>query len=334
MVSKARQLAYNSGSMTKTDSQPQDATRPLLDFHPDSFYSLPVHLRMLNDTARTLAWQKAIENTITPDDIVLDIGTGNGILAATAARCGAKHVYAVEYTEFIEVARSVFKKNGLEDKITLIRGSSLDIDLPQKATVLVSEIIGNDPFDEGIIHTFNDAKERLLTPDAQIIPQGLQVFAYAAEMPAAKYGQYHVSKETLEHWHKLYHIDFSPFLELGYADESLGIMLTNEDAQALRFLSSPIALSQVDFRKAIQSVEAVAQEFTIERAGLLNAVLLYFDVDVGGGVKLSIDPNTIAPSNSWNFPLHLSTPRQVQRGDKLTLHYALQQLTSRVKVLP
>jgi len=51
---------------------------------------------MLNDRQRTRSYQQAIREIVTPDDIVVDIGTGTGVPAATAAMAGTKDVYAIE----------------------------------------------------------------------------------------------------------------------------------------------------------------------------------------------------------------------------------------------
>ena len=199
----------------------KDSEKQRFGYHSGQFDSFPVHLRMLNDTERTHRFQKAIREKVTENDVVLDIGTGNGILAATAAMCGAKKVYAIERTEFIEVARAVFKANGLDDKITLIKGNSLKIELPEKATVLVSEIIGNDAFDEGILSTFSDAKKRLLTPNAKIIPATLSVYVIPMEFEQKLIKSRIVNNDDFSSWKKEYGIDFSPFSSFIWLQSSL-----------------------------------------------------------------------------------------------------------------
>ncbi len=47
------------------------------------------------------------------DKIVLDIGSGTGVLSIFAAKAGAKHVYAVEYTNIAKFSESIIKKNNL-----------------------------------------------------------------------------------------------------------------------------------------------------------------------------------------------------------------------------
>ncbi len=60
----------------------------------------------------------------------MDIGCGTGILSIFAARAGAKHVYAIEYAEIALFAQEIIKRNGLSDKITVIKGKMEEIVLP------------------------------------------------------------------------------------------------------------------------------------------------------------------------------------------------------------
>jgi hypothetical protein len=122
------------------------------------------HIRMLEDAPRTAGFIRAIEAKVRPGDTVVDIGTGTGILAMAAARSGAKHVYAIEAGAIAGHAERVIAANGLADRISVLRGWSSTVSLPQRADVLVTETIGSDPLDERILETVADARRRLLTP--------------------------------------------------------------------------------------------------------------------------------------------------------------------------
>ena len=104
------------------------------DYYYGSYSSYHIHEEMLKDSVRTRAYQRAIEDN--PHDfegkVVLDIGCGTGILSIFAARAGAKHVYAIENAEIALFAAEIIKKNGFEDKITVIKGKMEEVTLPVK----------------------------------------------------------------------------------------------------------------------------------------------------------------------------------------------------------
>lgn len=71
---------------------------------------------MLSDHHRMKAYYNAImgNKDVFRDKVVMDVGSGSGILAVWAAQAGARRVYAVEYTDMANHARSVVKANGLD----------------------------------------------------------------------------------------------------------------------------------------------------------------------------------------------------------------------------
>ena len=72
--------------------------------------------QMLSDDLRMQQYRDAIFENANhfKDKVVLDVGTGSGILAIWAAQAGASRVYAVEATDIALQARKVVKANQQE----------------------------------------------------------------------------------------------------------------------------------------------------------------------------------------------------------------------------
>lgn len=70
---------------------------------------------MLEDHKRTGAYHQAILHNRHCFDgkVVLDVGTGSGILAIFAAQAGARKVYAVEATDMAKVAKRLVDSNNV-----------------------------------------------------------------------------------------------------------------------------------------------------------------------------------------------------------------------------
>ena len=67
------------------------------------------HQSMLADEARMRGYLRAILKVVEPGDVVLDIGSGTGILAYFACLAGARLVYAVNDTSshWVHLARGI-----------------------------------------------------------------------------------------------------------------------------------------------------------------------------------------------------------------------------------
>ena len=93
----------------------------------------------------------------------MDIGAGTGILSIFAAKAGAKHVYAIEYAEIAIFAKEIIKQNGLEDKITVIKGKMEEIELPvDKVDMIISEWMGYFLLYESMLDTVLFARDNYL----------------------------------------------------------------------------------------------------------------------------------------------------------------------------
>ena len=151
------------------------------------------YLDMLNDAPRNEAFAAALA-TAAPGRRVLDIGTGTGLLALLAAKAGAASVVACDvFPPMAANAAANAARNGCGERVRVLlkRSSELSCghggaDLPERADVLVFEVLDSELLGEGVLPTLRDAKQRLLQPGAAVIPARATVFAALVECDALR----------------------------------------------------------------------------------------------------------------------------------------------------
>jgi tetratricopeptide (TPR) repeat protein len=146
------------------------------------------HFHMLADTARNAAFDTAIKRVVKPGDLVLDIGTGSGLLAMMAARAGAAKVVACEATRSIaDTAKTIVELNGYADKIDVygMHSGLLKVgkQLPTRANVIVTEILDAALLGEGMLPSIRAALYSLATPDAIVVPAAATACAQLVHIP-------------------------------------------------------------------------------------------------------------------------------------------------------
>src|SRR5262249_35906114 len=107
------------------------------EFVKDESVNYYYYQMLIKRRQRVRAFQSALRSCVRSGDVVEEIGTGLGTYSFFAAQAGARRVYAIEKERVIQVALELAARNGLEDKITFLRGDSTEIVLPEKADVLV-----------------------------------------------------------------------------------------------------------------------------------------------------------------------------------------------------
>lgn len=283
-----------------------------------------IHIQMLNDRRRTGAYLQALQESVKPGDVVLDLGTGSGILGVAAAQAGAGTVYAIEASGIAEVAGQVFKANGCDKKIHLLQGWSTQVDLPERVDLLVSELIGNDPLHERVLEMMIDGRKRFLKAGGKLIPARIRVYALPVSLPEEIYQQYIFTKPMLEEWGEWYQIDFSPLLDARAAG-SLGVGFDPRQARTWGALSDEVLLTSIDFSTLETSYVDIRKEICLTNTGLLNAVLVYFELDLAEGVQLSTRPSDVLDDNHWSIMAWLlNDTLHVREKERVILQYAYQ----------
>lgn len=274
------------------------ARRVGISREPRSYSGSKVHVGMLNDRVRTRAFLDAISDAVQPGDVVIDLGSGTGILAIHAARAGAARVFAIEASSIADVTAQSVRTNHVSDRITIVRGWSKAVELPEKADVLVSELIGNDPFDEDFIAVISDARDRFLKPGGKILPSRLTAFAQPFEIPGQQIDRLTFTAANSSAWEQWYGVKFADFARV--AVDTPHFVLTNPgEVEGWKALAEPIALLEFSPSESAPPDGTFERLLTFTESGLCNGLLLYFEAELGPGVRLTTRPGKVAASNHW-----------------------------------
>jgi SAM-dependent methyltransferase len=265
---------------------------------------LDYHLSMLLDTARINSYRRAIEASVKPGDVVVDIGCGTGVLTFMACEAGAKKVYAIEGGPVIEAARELAINNGFADRIEFLSGWSIDVGIPEPADVLITETIGNAGLDEGIIAWTVDARQRLLRPGAVLLPQRLRLWVAAAE-----------SFEG----HALVSDWLAPELPYNYvaAHRRATRTLWFTDITPSHLLGQPELAADVDLTTALNETITSSGQLRVDRYGTLHGLACWFDSLLCAGVTVDNSPPREGSSWSQGF-MPLAEPMAVSAGDQFS----------------
>ena len=294
------------------------------EFTPDvhSFFGTPFgHISMLNDRQRTAGFVRAIQEVVQPGDVVVDIGTGTGVLAVAAARAGAAHVYAIEAGATADVAQAIFALNEVSERITLLRGWSTQMELPQRADVLVGELIGSDPFVERILPVLQDARQRFLKSQGRFLPASMKVLGLPVTIPSDQLAAHIVQPEALASWHKWYGIDFTPLMRLLPPATKPLRQVKSHPAAAWPILSAPLLLAEIHFATFQDTAAERVVTATVTQAGQLNGLAICFELQLGTHV-LSTHPRLVEACSNWATPVwYFGSTRTVQPGETLMIQY-------------
>src|SRR5215218_96635 len=146
-------------------------------------YSLHFYGQMLADAPRMDAYAAALRDTVKPDSVVMDLGSGPGVFALLACKLGARRVYAVEPENAIGLAREAAAANGCADRIEFFENLSTEITLPEPATIIVSDLRGVLPWFQQHLPSIIDARRRLLACGGVLIPRRDILWAAVVEAP-------------------------------------------------------------------------------------------------------------------------------------------------------
>jgi type I protein arginine methyltransferase len=144
------------------------------------------HALLLGDELRMRAYAQAIRDVVEPGMVVLDLGTGTGVLARWALEAGARRVYGIERdAALLDRTASDLATAGFATRFVPVAGLSHRVQLPERVDLIVSEILGNLVDNEGFTGILADAVTRFLAPHGRRLPWRAQRYLAPVEAPRA-----------------------------------------------------------------------------------------------------------------------------------------------------
>jgi predicted RNA methylase len=130
----------------------------------------------LFDVARTRMWKEAIEDVVSPGDVVIDAGSGTGILGVFAALSGAEKVYCIElHPRFVRLIEHLAARNEVDDVIEVIHGDASKWEPPEEVDVIICELLCTGQFFEPQVQVVNHLR-KWLKPSGEVIPRKVRSF--------------------------------------------------------------------------------------------------------------------------------------------------------------
>jgi precorrin-6B methylase 2 len=254
---------------------------------------LDEHRLYLQDAPRVRAFERGLASAVRPGDVVVDLGCGTGILGLLACRAGAARVYAIDEGGMAEVALALAAANGFSDRITIVRGHSHDISLPERADVVVGDQIGQFGFEAGVLDYFADARRRFLKPEGRFVPRAVSLW-----MAPIECGE--VWEEAAFWGTRPHGFDTRPAQEISL---NSGHALRVEPDHQLGPGHRATTLTLGDDHRCF----SFAMDLPIERAGTFHGLAGWFTADMHGDASMS---------NAPGDPLRINRRNQVFLVDR------------------
>jgi hypothetical protein len=85
----------------------------------------------------------------------------------------------------VPVIRALARENGVEDRVEVLQADARRVSLPRAFDVVVSEMVGNEAFEEGLVPVLARARDRFLRHGGALVPEQVALAAAPVEPPVA-----------------------------------------------------------------------------------------------------------------------------------------------------
>ncbi|MFM8311826.1 MAG: methyltransferase domain-containing protein [Ilumatobacteraceae bacterium] len=280
-----------------------------------NFAGLEEHEEMLSDAVRVQAYHQGIHRNVRPGDVVVDLGTGTGLLAFMASRAGAKKVYAVEHSDFIDIAREIGHHNGFTN-IEFVKANSREFTPPEPVDVVLHEQMGDELFNENMVENLLDVRDRFLRPHGRILPSRFRLFIEPVTL--------HDSMRVRRFWNIDLPdgIDLDPMRESRLAaryDTGRNEQTWLRPGSVAATFGTPAPVMEFDL-DTLAGAGALPTDIVVERTAsadmIVDGTCIWFEAQFDDDTVLSTSP--LGPVTSWGNRLY-RLDREFAKGEQLRI---------------
>ncbi|MBX7541685.1 methyltransferase domain-containing protein [Qipengyuania sphaerica] len=272
--------------------------------------TLTEHYRYLAMSGRTEAYRRALRAIVEKGDVVADLGCGFGILGMLALEAGASHCYGIDHSRAAHIARETVRRKGLEDRFTVIHGSTFEVDLPEQVDLILCDHIGHFGVDYGIARLMEDARRRFLKPGGRMMPQNLRVDVALARNPKGR-GRIH-------RWQREGIPDAYRWLDELEVNELMPLRMTAED-----LLSAGAPVAELDFAQQPSSTFALSTRLVAQCDALVDGLCGYFSCKLAPQITLTNDPRDAQAIPRSTILLPTREPFAVREGEEVEVSLSI-----------
>jgi len=243
------------------------------DYYFDSYAHFGIHEEMLKDEVRTMTYRNAIYHNrhLFRDKIVLDVGSGTGILAMFAAKAGAKRVIGIEFSNIAQQSVQIIKDNNLDGVVTIIQGKVEEVELPDgidKVDVIISEWMGYCLFYESMLNTVFYARDKWLNPGGVLFPDKASLYMCAIEDRQYK-------DDKINWWDNVYGFNMSSIRKVAISEPLVDVVDANQ------IVTNSTLLKEVDLYTATVADLTFEVPFSLDvrRNDYVQALVTFFTVE-------------------------------------------------------
>lgn len=235
--------------------------------------------------------------------VVLDIGTGTGLLSMMAVTVGADFCYAIEvFKPMAQAAGCIVQRNGFSDKIKVINKHSTEVtvgpdgDMQERANILVTELFDTELIGEGALPSYEHAHMHLVQAGCETVPHRATIYAQLVE------------SDMLWKWSQIQPIEVDghkllpppSIVKCPGAPSVCDIQLSQVSPKSFTPIGPICTMFSVDFSKPVSSAAgSYTAQFKAQTSGRAQVVLSWWDIDMDPDGNIVC---TMAPSWACSKP--------------------------------